>query len=305
MKRIFTICLLLSCGYISLFGQSLADLQSMKAEKEAMLAEKQAEADAIAGEVAGLSDQITKLSGWTKGYSGLLGFDWNKSSNWVSNPNPNASSSSLNITLNGFANKVTDDFFWRNKGILTKAWSDVDLSKVDGAVDEDGLFDNGTVDILNISSLYGRNIAKNLALSGLGELNTSLGNFLDPGTLDIGVGVTWTPEINDLVVVLHPLNYHFAFSGVEGLESTGSLGAKLRADFNRQFGKVSYTSTLTSFIPYSEKDPTLFEYTWINSVAFNIWKGIGVGVSFGLRNAEFEYIDGVQSYYSVGLSYSL
>lgn len=305
MKRLFTFCILLTLSIVALQAQSLAELQAMKAEKAAIIAEKQAEVDALNGELSGLADQIVKLSGWNKGYSGLIGFNWNKSNNWISSPNPNASSSALNISMNGFANKITDDYFWRNKGIFTKAWSDVDLSKPDGTVENDDLFDNGTVDILNLSSLYGRPLSKRIALSGLGELNTSLSNFFDPGTLDLGVGITWTPDVNDLVVVIHPLNYHFAFSGVDAIESTGSVGAKIRADFNRNFGKVSYSSTLTSFIPYGSKEPTLFEYTWINSVSFNVWKGIGVGVAFGLRNSEFEYVDGVQSYYSLGLSYSL
>lgn len=305
MKRILTLSVLTIFTTMNIMAQSLAELQAMKAEKAAVLAEKQAEVDALAGEISGLSDQIVKLSGWNKGYSGLVGFNWNKSNNWINSPNPNASASALNITLNGFANKITDDYFWRNKGVFTKAWSDVDLSQPDMAAEDDGLFDNGTVDILNISSLYGRPLNKNLALSGLGELNTSLSGFLDPGTLDLGLGLTWTPPVNDLVVVMHPLNYRFAFSGIDGLESTGSVGAKVRADFNRKFGKVAYTSMLTTFIPYTSKEPALFEYTWINSLSFDVWKGIGVGISFGLRNAEFEYVDGVQSYYSLGLSYSL
>lgn len=327
MRRLFTLCLLLSCGYMTLFAQTKAELEEMKAEKAAMLAEKQAEADAIAAEIAGLDDKITKLSGWVNGYNGTIGFDFNKSNNWVGNPNPNSTASALGITLNGFANKITDADFWRNKGVISKAWSDVDLSKGDGSADDDGLFDNGTVDIFNISSLYGRNITEQLALSGLGEINTSLGNFFSPGTMDIGAGVTWTPNIDDLVVVVHPLNYHFAFSGLDGLESTSALGAKVRADFNRTIGKVNWTSTLTSFVPYSNKksavtlgpddfgyDATnlakntyeagLFEYTWINTVSFNVWQGIGVGISLGLRNSDFEFRD-TQSYYSVGLSYSL
>jgi len=275
--------------------------------KQAELAAAQAIVDGIAAEVGSLEDQITKNAGWIKGYTGILGFDFNKSNGWISNPNPDASSSALNIALTGFANKVTEDDFWRNKGLLTKAWSDVDLSDADGGSDDHNLFDNGTVDILNLSSLYGRRLSDQFALSGLGELNTSLGNFLSPGTFDVGVGLTWTPDIDDLVVVIHPINYHVAFpaDGNE-LSTTGALGTKLRADYNRNFGKVAYTSTLTSFIPYgsNDPDPSLFEYTWINSLAFEVWKGIGVGVSFGLRNAEFESAD-VQNYYSLGLSYTL
>ncbi len=301
MKRIFTFCLAVLCAYGTGFAQTLDE--DLKA-KEAELAAAQEVLDGLTAEVDDLKAQIEKGAGWVSGYSGIVGFDFNKSNSWVSNPNPDASSSALNIALTGFANKVTEKDFWRNKGLLTKAWSDVDLSDADGGADDDGLFDNGTVDLLNLSSLYGRSLSDQWALSGLGEMNTSLGNFLNPGTLDIGAGLTWTPDIDDLVVVIHPINYHFAFSGVEGLESTGALGTKIRADFNRNFGKVGYTSTLTSFIPYGSNEPTLFEYTWINSLAFEIWQGIGVGVSFGLRNAEFETAN-TQSYYSVGLSYAL
>ena len=305
MKRIFTVCLLVVCAYeASVIAQTLdEDLKAKRAE----LAEAQAIVDGIAAEVGALEDQIMKNAGWIKGYTGILGFDFNKSNGWISNPNPDASSSALNISLTGFANKVTENDFWRNKGLLTKAWSDVDLSDADGGSDDDNLFDNGTVDILNLSSLYGRRISDQLAFSGLGELNTSLGNFLSPGTFDVGIGVTWTPDIDDLVVVTHPLNYHVAFpADGNQLSTTGALGAKLRADYNRNFGKVAYTTTLTSFIPYgsNDPDPSLFEYTWINSLAFEVWKGIGVGISFGLRNAEFESTD-VQNYYSLGLSYTL
>ena len=42
---------------------------------------------------------------------------------------------------------------------------------------------------------------------------------------------------------------------------------------------------------WHDPDPSLFEYTWINSLAFEVWKGIGVGISFGLRNAEFENLE--------------
>ena len=302
MKRIFTFCLLVFCAYSTVSAQTLDE--DLKA-KEAELAAAQAIVDGLSGEVNGLKDQILKNAGWIKGYTGILGFDFNRSNGWINNPNPDASSSALSISLTGFANKVTEDDFWRNKGLLTKAWSDVDISDTDSGIDEDNLFDNGTIDILNLSSLYGRRLSDQIAFSGLGELNTSIGNFLEPGTFDIGVGVTWTPDIDDLVVVIHPLNYHIAFpADGSTFETTGALGAKLRADYNRNFGKVSYTSTLTSFIPYGSNEPPLFEYTWINSLGFEIWKGIGVGVSFGLRNSEFESQD-LQNYYSVGLSYTL
>ncbi len=305
MKHIQLLIIMILAGSTFLSAQSLEELKSMKAEKEGAIAELQGQIDAIKGEVSGLQNDIDLLSGWRKGLSGLVGFDFNKSNGWASNPNPDASSSALNIGITAFANKDTKKTFWNNKGIITKSWQDVDLSKADTGTDDDGLFDNGTVDIFNVQSLYGYKLSDKIALSAMGDLNTSVENFLSPGSLDIGTGVTWLP-IQNLTVVIHPLNYHFAFSGVDGVDSEGSVGAKVRADYTQTFDvsgkKVAWSSMLSTFIPYQEKEPTLFEYTWLNTLSFEVWRGIGVGISFGLRNAEFESPD-TQSYYALGLSY--
>lgn len=298
MKKITLLLFAFFATVVVMQAQTLDD--DLKAKQAEVAAAEEALA-ALQGEADALASQIEKDAGWITGYTGVLGFDFNKSNGWAANPNPNAKSSALNIGFTGHANNITDSFFWRNKGVLTKSWQDVDL--VDGS-ENGGLFDNGTVDILNISSLAGKPISDFIAISALGELNTSLGNFLDPGTLDIGIGLTLTPNIDDLVIVIHPLNYRVAFSGVDGVSSKGSAGAKIRADYTRNFGGVAYSSTLTSFVPYGSNEPTLFEWTWLNTLSFNVWKGIGVGISFGLRNAEFESPD-TQSYYSLGLAYTL
>jgi len=298
-------------------GQSLDELQTMKAEKEGSIADFEAQIDAANAELAELQKEIDILSGWRKGVTGLVGFDWTNSNGWVSNPNPDARSSALNIGITGFLNNDKEKTFWHNKGIIQKAWQDVDKSEADRTTPDDGLFDNGTVDILNLSSLAGYKLSDKFAISGLGELNTSIGNFLSPGTLDIGVGVTWLP-IENLTVVVHPLNYHVAFSGIDDLETTGSFGAKFRVDYFKDFniaGKgMTWSTTLTGFIPYSDKqqivtltDGTDFtagltEYSWINTLTFEIWKGIGVGLGWGIRNAKFESAS-TQSYTTVGLSY--
>ncbi|MEM6318118.1 MAG: DUF3078 domain-containing protein [Bacteroidota bacterium] len=301
---LFTLFTLFAVG--SLQAQTLDELKAKKADLEAQRAAKQAEADAFNGEIASLAGQIEILSGWQKGFNGSVGFNLNNSFNWIANPNTDARSTGLNIGLTAFANRKTEKYFWNNKGIVTKAWQDIDLNDADRDNDDDGLFDNGTIDIVNISSLYGYKLNDKIAISGLGELNTSIENFLKPGTLDFGVGATWTPADN-FVVVVHPFNYRVAFpaDGNE-LETTGAVGAKLRADYTRAItlaGKeIAWSSTLTSFIPYQEKDPTLFEYTWLNTLNFNIYKGIGVAVGFGLRNAEFESED-LQGYLNLGLSY--
>jgi hypothetical protein len=312
MKKI-TFLFLCFVAVVSVQAQTLdADLKAKQAEiaaAEEALVTLQAEADAIAA-------SIETGAGWITGFGGNVGFNFNKSNGWIANPNPDASSSGLAIGLTGFANNITENFFWRNKGILNKAWQDIDLSDADDNVEGDGLFDNGTVDLLNLSSLAGKPISDHWAISGLGELNTSLGNFLAPGTLDIGVGITWTPDIDDLIVVIHPLNYHFAFAGKDEngervFSSATSLGAKVRADYTHDWDGFAYSSTFTTFLPYQSTDegiPSLFEWTWLNTLTFDIWKGIGVGISAGFRNAEFETpgdLTNLQSFYSVGLSYAL
>lgn len=316
------ITFLLSIAMMLVFSISAQDdmtldqVKTKKAEVDAKIADAEATLAGLKGEAKDLKGQIEVLSGWMTGVSGTVGFGINSNKNWVSSPNPNANSTSLALGLAAYANNIKDKTLWRNSLIASKEWQDVDKGDEEG---EDGLFDNGTVDILNISSLYGYRITPKLAATALGELNTSIGNFLKPGTADIGVGVTWTPT-NNLVVIVHPLNYHFAFSEFDNIETTSALGAKLRAEYNNKFtvlGKdVGFSSTFTSFLPYKDEktliDPPggrdsweagLFEYTWLNNLSFSVWKGIGVGVGFGLRSAEFESQD-LQTYYSVGLNYA-
>ncbi|MEM1320905.1 MAG: DUF3078 domain-containing protein [Bacteroidota bacterium] len=316
IKQLFLITMLLFGAHFVFAQQTIEELKAKKAELKASLAEKQGEVGALEGELAGIQQEIDILSGWLTGFSGTIGFDFNQSNNWAASPNPDASATSLNVGLTAFANQEGRKHFWRNKGIVTKSWQDIDLNN--GDTDDDDLFDNGTVDILNISSLAGYKLKDWLALSGLGELNSSIENFLDPGTVDIGIGATLTP-IENLVVVVHPLNYHFAFSGLDSLDSTGAVGAKLRADYTKKLivkdMAFNFSSTFTTFIPYQDEKMTvtlndrtfetgLFNYTWLNTISFSIWKGIGVAVSGGIRQANFEF-DGTQSYYSVGLSYTL
>jgi len=305
MKKIQLLFIMLLCAGSMLAQGTLEDLQAMKAEKEAAIGDLQGKMNTLQGEVDGIQNDIEILTGWRKGLSGLIGFNFTKSSNWIGNPNPESSSTALNFGLNGYANKDTEKSFWNNKLIVNKSWQDVDLSSGDTGADDDGLFDNGTADILNLSSLYGYKLSDKFALSGLGELNTSVENFLSPGTLDIGIGATWLP-VQNMTVVIHPLNYHVAFSGVDGVDSQGAIGAKVRVDYFNDFNissqKVSWTTTLTTFVPYKSNEPTLFEYTWLNGLSIELWKGIGVGYQFGIRNAEFESVD-IQSFHSFGVTY--
>ena len=319
MNKFFTLILITFFIAGLAQGQSLMELKEKQQTVLDAQAEAQAKVDELQGEVDALQKEIEVASGWRKGFNGLLGFDWNNSSGWIASPNPDAQSSSLSLNLTGYAMSDKEKSFWHNKGVFQKAWQDVDLSDADDSQEGDGLFDNGTVDILNLSSLAGLKLSDKFALSGLGELNTSLSNFLSPGTFDIGVGVTWLP-VQNMTVVIHPLNFHAAWPADGGsLESQSALGAKVRVDYFKDFGvagkNINWTTTLTSFIPYADKkqdvlddtgafvrDAGLREYTWINTLSFEIWNGIGVGIGFGLRNSDLES-SSVQTYQTLGLSY--
>ena len=310
---------LLTTMLIGLFSiantQTVEELKSMKAEKDSAASELQAQADALKAEAASLQNKIDIMSGWRRGLNGLAGFNFNRSQGWIANPNSDATSVGLNIGLTGVANLTKTKYFWNNKLIVAKAWQDIitdpDREKLD-------LFANTTSDIVNLSSLGGYKFNSKLAASALGEINTSTSNFFAPGTIDIGAGVTWLP-IQNMTVVIHPLNYNIKFpaDGL-GIETQGALGAKLRVDYFKDImiasKKFNWSTTLTSFLPYQDKisvlplsdgssyEAGLFEYTWLNTISFELWRGIGVGVSFGFRDAALESPD-VQAFQSVGITY--
>ncbi len=325
MKKLFLLTMtLLTFGFASAQDMTLEEMKASKAEMETKIADSKAMVDATQAELDALQKKINMLSGWMTGLSGVVGMNFGGSSQWAAAPNPTANSQALALGVTGYANREQPKYFWNNKLIINKSWQKVEI----GSADAGKLFDNGTVDILNVSSLAGYKLNEKIAISALGELNTSLENFLEPGTFDIGVGVTWKP-ITNLVVVIHPLNYHIAWSGFGSpVSSAGSIGAKIRADYQDEFmfagNKIAWSSTLTAFLPYSSDknevvnndkfgivNPTtptrlagLTEYTWLNTFSFQIWKGIGVGTTFGLRQADFEFQD-LQSFYTIGLTYTL
>ena len=325
MKKLFLLTLtVLTFGFASAQDMTLEEMKAQKAQLAATIDASKATIDATQAELDALQKKINMLSGWMTGLTGVVGLNFGGSNQWTANPNPTATSQALAIGVTGFANREAEKYFWNNKLIINKAWQKVEIGDADGG----DLFDNGTVDLLNVSSLAGYKLTDKIAISALGELNTSLGNFLEPGTFDIGVGVTWKP-ITNLVVVIHPLNYHIAWSAPGSpVTSSGSIGAKIRADYQDSFtflgNKIAWSSTLTSFIPYSSDEsevvnndkfgvldvdnPTrmagLFEYTWLNTFSFQVWKGVGVGFTFGLRDAEFEFED-LQTFYTLGLTYTL
>ncbi|MEJ6792093.1 MAG: DUF3078 domain-containing protein [Lacinutrix sp.] len=289
-------------GMVSMNAQTKEELVSQKAEK-------QAAADAAQGEADALQAQIDALPGWKKGMFGTIGGSLSNFNNWYSQGAPNNTSGNIGVSINAFANLQQEKFFWRNA--LTSNLNWVKLDNKDTNLDSEDF--NPTTDVFNISSLYGRKLSEKFAVSGLGEYRTTLlDNFNDPGYLDLGVGGTWTPMEN-LVVVVQPLNYNFVFAKNDAVFQS-SLGAKIVADYTRQIGAISFKSNLSTFQSY--KDGDLSNVTWTNSFSYTLWKMIGVGFDFGLRSnkqeaANFQNVmlpaadNKLQAYWLLGLSYNL
>jgi hypothetical protein len=110
------------------------------------------------------------------------------------------------VTINSFANLIADTFFWRNAGSVNLGWVKIDHR--DDPTDSYA-FETAT-DIFTISSLYGKRINKKWALSALGEYKTTLlDNFNEPGYLDFGAGLTFTPAGNLLLIASRKLQFYF------------------------------------------------------------------------------------------------
>lgn len=283
------------------FSQTKEELQTQKAEK-------QAEADKFQAEANAIQAQIDALPGWRVGAFGTIGGNLSNFNNWYAQGTPNNVSGNIGITVNAFANKIEDKYFWRNALTTNLNW--VKLDDKDNGTDADKDF-NPTTDVFNLSSLYGQRLNEKWAISGLAEYRTTLlDNFNDPGYLDLGVGATWTP-IENLVVVIHPANYNFVFSSGDTVFDS-SFGAKIVADYTRQIGAVNFKTNFSTFQSY--KDGDLSNWTWTNSFGYTLWKMIGVGFDFALRSNKQEAANAqgvalgdadnkLQSYYTIGLSY--
>ncbi|KAB5488749.1 DUF3078 domain-containing protein [Flagellimonas hadalis] len=285
-------------------------------ELKAQITPKKDSIAAIQSRVNALQKQLDALPGWKIGAFGTIGGSLSQFNNWFAQGIPNNSSGNIGFTVNAFANLQEEKFFWRNAANVNLTW--VKLDDKDDPTDDDSF--RQATDVFNISSLYGRKLSEKFAISALAEYRTTiLSNFNDPGYLDLGVGATWTP-ISDLVVVIHPLNYNFVFSSEDNIFES-SMGAKIVADYTKQLGAVSFKSNLSLFQSY--KSSNLSNWTWTNSFSYSLWKMIGVGFDFGLRSnkqetlnyivnnaptpdpaATFDTIDNeLQTYWTLGLSY--
>ncbi|MGB3774981.1 MAG: DUF3078 domain-containing protein [Leeuwenhoekiella sp.] len=308
MKNLVLSFILLFSVSVS-FAQTEEILKQEKREKKDSIAAIQERVDAI-------QKQIDNLPGWKLGAFGTIGGNFSGFDNWYSQGNPNVAAGNIGFTVNAFANRQEPKYFWRNALNVNLAW--VKYDDKDDPTDDDS-FQEST-DVFNISSLYGYKLSEKFALSALSEYRTTiLSNLNDPGYLDIGIGVTWTPVAN-LTVTVNPLNYNFVFSDEDNIYES-SAGAKILVDYTRQIGAINFKSNLSAFQSYKSSDYSNF--TWINSFGYTLWKNIGVGFEFGMRdnkaealdyalnkqptpnpNATFDNVDNeLQTYYLLGLNY--
>ncbi len=309
-KNLLVFCFLIMTA--GLYAQTREELESTRTEKQAALdqAESQlkeitSKRDALKAEVDQLTEQLTPYPRWDVGSFGNVGVNFSSFSDWLSKSSPNTTAINLGFSLNGFANMQQRKTFWRNSGSLTLGWLKFDDK--DNPDDEDGF--QVAADAFNLVSLFGYKLSEKIAISTLGEYRTAVldGQFNNPGYLDLGAGVTWTP-LTDLVVVVHPLNYNFVFSSGD-FDYQSSLGAKVVADYKRQISKgVAWKSNLSAFLSYDNGD--LSNWTWVNSFSTAV-KGIGVGLDIGLRGNKQEALareladNPLQTYWILGLSYAI
>ncbi|MFK8059791.1 MAG: hypothetical protein AB8B78_06840, partial [Polaribacter sp.] len=112
--------------------------------------------------------------------------------------------------------------------------------------------------------------------------------------------------------VMHPANYNTIFSKANTV-FTSSPGGRLVADYTATHHKISVKSNFFFFFCY--KDTDLFNWTWTYCFGYKIWKGIGLGFEFGLRNNKQEAANfqgttlvaadnNTQSYWLFGLGYN-
>lgn len=308
------VLLLLMTSFLgsNLMAQNVEALQQQKTSKADSLKAVQAELKALQGQaaalktdIANITEQLTPYPRWNKGLLSNIGLNFSNFNNWFPKDHPSTSAVNIGFSTTGFVNAKYENAFWRNSANLTLGWLKFDDK--DNPNDEDGF--QVAADAFNITSLYGRNITQKLAISTLGEYRTSIldGQFNNPGYLDLGIGATWTP-IENLVVVAHPLNYNFVFSD-DDVNFNSSLGAKVVVDYTRKFGEnVAWKSNLSAFLSYEGSD--LSNWTWVNNFSTAV-KGIGVGLDIGLRSNQQEARaaersgNPLQTYYILGLSYAI
>jgi hypothetical protein len=161
-----------------------------------------------------------------------------------------------------------------------------------------GIGTRKTQDVINLSTNYGREFAKNWYISGGIGLQTQfaggyedgnnpdakkISNFMAPGYLNIGAGVTYRPNDN-FTMTLRPANARWTFVLDEDLQTAGTYGLKNNGDSSLfQFGflgtaiykikimeNINLTNTASVFSNYLDHpDHLVLGYSGILNMKIN------------------------------------
>lgn len=279
-------CLMMGAVCSNLSAQSLQDLQKELDETKVQLTD-------LEKKRIDLEKRINDFDviGWKMGGTGGLGFNLaGFSDSWVVGKGENLASLLGNLGL--YANYNQDTWFWNNTGLLR-------LGYQRSATKVEDLFDDWArnQDEIFLSSLYGYKLTEQFAISALADARTSFGNFFDPGYVSVGIGGTWKPN-NNLVVVIHPLTYRGTFAKTnaikQGLEFDslddnfkGDFGAKLAATYNRELlPRLNWASNLNIFLAYADTDKP--EITWNNDFGYALTENISLAFGHTFRSYKLE-----------------
>lgn len=307
MYRCLLVITLFFTWSVSLTAQTNEELKEQKGKKQAELNTLQAQVNALKGEIAAIDKKLLVFPRWEVGAFGIIGMNFNGFNDWLGRDKINLSSIAVSFSANAFANHFTEKAFWRNSGNLNIGFAKLREKDRDGNIVDE--IEQKSPDVINFTSLFGFKMSPKLAFSLLTEYrSTILENFNNPGYLDVGTGATWTP-VDRMVVVIHPLNYNIVFAE-SGSMFVSSLGSKVVADYTQKIAAgVNWKTNLSLFLSYKDSDFT--NWTWINGIAFKVFKKLGVGFELGLRSNKQEALakeftdNPLQSYFSLGLTYNL
>ncbi len=275
MKKVVLTITVLFLG-ISLFAQT-EDKETLKTE----LSDIKSQIKELEGKASAVQTKIDNLYGWKVNAFGTIGVNLSEFNKWYANSKPNLSEGRINIVHDVYAKLNREKYFWLSYLNLNLGW------KKSYNKDKDPKnkgFENKT-DIFKLGSLFGYKLTEEFSLSFLTDYRGSfIKDFADPSFWDLGVGMSWNP-VKDCYIVVNPLSYEFIFSGSDKVYKS-SMGAKFLVDYTRTIRKVHFKTNLTAFLSYKSIDYS--SWTWTNSLSYTLWKKIGIGFNFGLRQNKQE-----------------
>lgn len=258
---------------------------------------------------------IREFPGWTSGVGVLFGLDFAGQDKWYAVETPFTRTSNFGIGLNAFANLNEDKYYVKMDAAANWARGNAAQLDANGDVVLESPISIGTFAAQARPGYY---IYEDLiAVSGRIGWNTILFDF-SPGQITASAGASITP-IRDLEIWVHPLAYQLNYPGED---FTSKAGASFGGSYvGNLYKNIKWTSTLEGFFAYGGDEANgveasdLHNWTWRNGfVIDNVFKGIGVGITYDLRqNKQLAKNFGIgkedrgalQSLYNVGFSYTI